>query len=52
MSHDLWGGDPTATFGETVREAGDRLEVAPLGAHLLKGRTEPTNAFELVAVRA
>ena len=35
----------------TASEGGERLETAPLGALLLKGKTEPTNAFELVAVR-
>jgi adenylate cyclase len=38
--------------GGTLSAAGGRLEVAPLGPHLLKGRTEPTDAFELLAVRA
>ncbi len=37
--------------GGTLRAAGDHLEVEPLGAHLLKGRTETTDAFELRAVR-
>ena len=34
----------------TLGAAGDRLEVAPLGPHLLKGRTAPTDAFELLGV--
>jgi class 3 adenylate cyclase len=36
----------------TVRAAGDRLDVAAIGSHLLKGRTETTDAFELLAVRS
>ena len=35
----------------TASEAGERLETAPLGPVLLKGKTEPTDAFELIAVR-
>ena len=34
----------------TASEAGERLETAPLGGQFLKGRTEPMEAFELVAV--
>jgi class 3 adenylate cyclase len=35
----------------TLSAAGARLEVAPLGPQLLKGKTEPTEAYELLAVR-
>jgi class 3 adenylate cyclase len=38
--------------GGTLRAAGDRLEVEALGAHLLKGRTETTDAFELLALQS